>query len=114
MYLTVIFIPRFENSFNDMLQGNFYNSENLSLIRLIYEVLVAILRTYSNISFWNIASRFISLRWHEYNFVHNYRSDRLGGGVGLYLSSDLQYKFRNDLGFPEQSCACWIIVYRNS
>jgi hypothetical protein len=39
-----------------------------------------------------------------YNFVHNYRSDRLGGGVGLYLSSDLQYKFRNDLGFPEQSC----------
>ena len=27
-----------------------------------------------------------------YNFVHNHRSDRTGGGVGLYLTSEFVYK----------------------
>ena len=27
-----------------------------------------------------------------YNFVHNHRSDRTGGGVGLYKTSELVYK----------------------
>ena len=40
----------------------------------------------------------------EYNFVHNYRNDRSGGGIGLYLSLDLEYKLCNDLTFPQQSC----------
>jgi hypothetical protein len=37
-----------------------------------------------------------------YNFVHNYWPDRSGGGVGLYLTTELEYKFRNDLVFPNQ------------
>ena len=40
-----------------------------------------------------------------YNFVHNHRSDRTGGGVGLYLTSELVYKTRNDLKLFDQQCA---------
>ena len=40
-----------------------------------------------------------------YNFVHNHRSDRTGGGVGLYLTSELVYKTRNDLKLLDQQCA---------
>ena len=39
-----------------------------------------------------------------YNFVHNYRSDRPGGGVGLYLASELEYKSRIDLSFNDMEC----------
>jgi hypothetical protein len=34
--------------------------------------------------------------------VHSYRSDRSGGGVGLYLTTELDYKLRNDFAFPDQ------------
>ena len=40
-----------------------------------------------------------------YNFVHNHWSDRTGGGVGLYLTSGLVYKTRNDLKLLDQQCA---------
>ena len=40
-----------------------------------------------------------------YNFVHNHRPDRTGGGVGLYLTSELVYKTRNDLKLLDQQCA---------
>ena len=40
-----------------------------------------------------------------YNFVHNHRSDRTGGGVGLYLTSELVYKTRNDLKLLDRQCA---------
>ena len=39
-----------------------------------------------------------------YNFVHNHRSDRTGGGVGLYLTSELVYKTRNDLKLLDRQC----------
>jgi hypothetical protein len=39
-----------------------------------------------------------------YNFVHSHRNDRSGGGLGLYLSLELEYKLRKDLSFPKQSC----------
>ena len=34
-----------------------------------------------------------------YNFVHNYRTNRSGGGVGLYLDEQLQFTLRPDLQF---------------
>ena len=40
-----------------------------------------------------------------YNFVHNHRSDRTGGGVGHYLTSKLVYKTRNDLKLLDRQCA---------
>jgi hypothetical protein len=38
-----------------------------------------------------------------YNFVHNHRQHRTGGGVGIYLDSNLQYKSRNDLSFEDST-----------
>ena len=35
------------------------------------------------------------------NFVHNYRKDKTGGGVGLYLDSTLEFKTRYDLAFND-------------
>ena len=29
----------------------------------------------------------------NYNFIHKHRKNRAGGGVGLYLSNDIDYKF---------------------
>ena len=34
-----------------------------------------------------------------YSFVHKSRENRSGGGVGLYVSSNLNFKFRCDLDF---------------
>ena len=31
-----------------------------------------------------------------YNFVHNHRPDRPGGGVGMYIDADLELKCRDD------------------
>ena len=106
-----------ENTFNDMLQDKFCNCENLSLIHFNirsigrnFENLTTLLHSINNtFSIIGVSETWLrdsshSVDMNGYNFVHNYPSDRPGGGVGLYLSSDLQYKFRNDLGFPEQSC----------
>jgi len=38
-----------------------------------------------------------------YNFVHKSRENRSGGGVGLYVSSNLNFKFRCDLDFSGQT-----------
>ena len=39
---------------------------------------------------------------HGYNFVHNHRPNRPGGGVGMYIDADLEFKFRDDnwIQFP--------------
>ena len=36
-----------------------------------------------------------------YNFVHYYRKDKTGEGVGLYLDSTLEFKTRYDLAFND-------------
>ena len=36
-----------------------------------------------------------------YNFIHNHRKNKTGGGVGLYLKNDLQFKNRKDLHFSD-------------
>jgi len=40
-----------------------------------------------------------------YNFIHNYRKNKSGGGVGLYLSNHLDYKIRSDLHFGDTNSA---------
>ena len=40
-----------------------------------------------------------------YNFVHNPRKDRTGGGVGLYLADNFDFKCRPDLVFSCTECA---------
>ena len=45
-----------------------------------------------------------SINLESYNFVHNYRRDRLGGGVGLYLDNSLNYKPRSDLSCDDSEC----------
>ena len=32
-----------------------------------------------------------------FQFLHKYRQNRTGGGVGLYISNDLEFKLREDL-----------------
>ena len=38
-----------------------------------------------------------------YNVVHNHRPNRPGGGVGMYLDVDSEFKFRNDLAIDNES-----------
>ena len=43
------------------------------------------------------SSRLVDIE--NYNFIHKHRKDRAGGGVGLYLSNDIDYKIRSNLKF---------------
>ena len=38
-----------------------------------------------------------------YDFIHNPRPNRIGGGVGIYINNDLEYKSRPDLALPDIS-----------
>ena len=38
-----------------------------------------------------------------YDFIHNPRRNRIGGGVGIYVDNDLEFKPRPDLAFPDIS-----------
>ena len=40
-----------------------------------------------------------------YYFVHTHRSGKSGGGVGLYVASNLEYKSRNDLAIEDTAYA---------
>ena len=48
-----------------------------------------------------------------YNFVHNPRKDRTGGGVGLYLADNFDFKCRHDLVFSSTECAESLFVEIN-
>ena len=48
-----------------------------------------------------------------YNFVHNPRKDRTGGGVGLYLAENFDFKCRADLVFSCTECAESLFVEIN-
>jgi len=41
-----------------------------------------------------------------YNFVSIIRSDKRGGGVGLYVNNDFVFKLRNDLSFSTDVLEC--------
>ena len=38
-----------------------------------------------------------------YNFVHNHRPNRPGGGVEMYIDGDLEFKFRDELAIDNWS-----------
>jgi exonuclease III len=40
-----------------------------------------------------------------YNFIHNHRRNRTGGGVGLYISANLNYKVHKELTYSNRDCA---------
>ena len=40
-----------------------------------------------------------------YKFIHNHRIDADGGGVGLYLVENFEFKNRPDLVFQNSQCA---------
>ena len=40
-----------------------------------------------------------------YKFIHNHRIDTDGGGVGLYLAENFEFKNRPDLVFQNSQCA---------
>ena len=42
--------------------------------------------------------------WTEYNFVEQHRSNKCGGGVGIFLQNHLNYIKRNDLNISNDSC----------
>ena len=48
-----------------------------------------------------------------YSFVHNPRKDRRGGGVGLYLANNFDFKCRPDLVFSCTGCAKSLFVEIN-
>ena len=49
----------------------------------------------------------------DYNFVHNPRKDRTGGGVGLYLADNFDSKCRRDIVFSCTECAESLFVEIN-
>ena len=48
-----------------------------------------------------------------YNFVHDPRKDRTGGGVGLYLADNFDFKCSHDLVFSSTECAESLFVEIN-
>ena len=48
-----------------------------------------------------------------YNFLHKPRVTRIGGGVGLYIGENLNYKERPDLAFPVDGSAESLFVEIN-
>ena len=45
-----------------------------------------------------------------YNFVHNCRTNKAGGGVGLYLKPELEYDIRLDLTLHDMACVESVFV----
>ena len=61
---------------------------------------LSILLTYLNIKFSLIGVSH-SVDIDGFNFIYNHRSNRTGGGVGLYISDNLDFNFRPDLSFDD-------------
>ena len=105
-----------EGAFNEIIQNNLAFSESLSSIHLNIRSLGCYFNSLTNLlvsinhkfSVIGISETWLQDSLHNvdivgYNFVHDYRSDRSGGGIGLYLSLGLEYISRNDLCFPQTS-----------
>ena len=117
-----------EENFNEMLhQKNILEVNNcLSLlhlnIRSLHRNLDSLTTLLKNLelrfSFIGITETWLRDSSHHtdisgYNFVHNPRKDRTGGGVGLYLADNFDFKCRPDLVFPCTECAESLFVEIN-
>ena len=107
-----------EHKFNEKLHSHEGNSNYLSLFHLNIRSLT---RNFDDLSNFlrNIDNNFtfvgLSKTWllhlendvgiPGYNFINNPRNNKMGGGVGLYFSVDLNYKLHNDLNFNNTGCA---------
>ena len=117
-----------EENFNEMLhQKNISEVNNcLSLlhlnIRSLHRNLDSLTTLLKNLelrfSFIGITETWLRDSSHHtdisgYNFVHNPRKDRTGGGVGLYLADNFDFKCRPDLVFSCTECAESLFVEIN-
>ena len=110
-----------EGSFNKMLaenlnlnsnHSNLNNNAKLSLLHLTIRSISRKLDNFTNF-LGSLALNFsiigLTETWLDnsihlsdiegYNFIHNPRCERVGGGVGIYLSKHLEFKNRTDLAF---------------
>jgi hypothetical protein len=101
-----------ENSLNNMLSNKTTNMNCLSFMHLnmrslrrnrnqLQQLLASINNMFSVIG---ISETWLQDSTHHvdingYNFEHICRTDKAGGGVGLYITSVLEYKIRDDLCF---------------
>ena len=117
-----------EDKFNDMLQQKNISGANNCLsilhlnIRSLHRNLDSLTTLLKNVdlrfSFIGITETWLrdsSLHTDisGYNFVHNPRKDRTGGGVGLYLADNFDFKCRPDLVFSCTECAESLFVEIN-
>ena len=107
-----------EEEFNDMLAKNSTNYNSLSLLHFNIRSLSRNFNSLTDL-LANINTKFscigISETWLKssthtcdiagYNFVHNFRSSKLGGGVGLYVANEMEFKVRAYLDFVDKECA---------
>ena len=110
-----------ENQFNEMLSKN--NPIDLSLLHLNIRSLQKIFNNLSNY-LTNLNIQFsiigISETWlrddshsvdiNGYRFIHKNRPNRTGGGVGLYISENLEFKLRPDLCFDKPDVAVSLFI----
>ena len=107
-----------EDEFNDLLAKNSTPDYYLSLLHLNTRSLsrnfIGLNNLLANVN-TKLSCIGISETWLQrsahtcnissYNFVHNFRSDRAGGGVGLYDAKELEFRIREDLDLNNKECA---------
>ena len=76
------------------LERNFNNLINLLSLLDINFILIGVSETWLN-----EPSHLLDID--GYNFIHKHRPNRSGGGVGLYISNNLEFKLRSDLSFDD-------------
>ncbi|CAB3982666.1 Hypothetical predicted protein [Paramuricea clavata] len=107
-----------ECSLNNLLLNSSQNTNHLSFMHLNIRSLNCNLNSLQNLlarihnpsSVIGISETWFQNSLHQvdingYNFEHNYRSNRTGGGVGMYIASTLDYKIRYDLCFENTEIA---------
>ncbi len=105
-----------EITFSDKLTNIIATPEH-NLFSLIHLNMRSLTRNYANLTnlLANVDTKFsvigITETWLQnvehtcsiegYHFVHNHRQNRIGGGVGIYLDSNMQYRSRDDISFKD-------------
>ena len=103
-----------EDSFNQMLRNENYSDADFSLFHLNirslqrnFNNLINLLSLLDiNFTLIGVSETWLNEPSHlldidGYNFIHKHRPNRSGGGVGLYISNNLEFKLRSDLSFDD-------------
>ena len=107
-----------EDQFNDILKRKKIVKDRLSFMQVNIRSLQCNLDSLTNMllhldlkfSFIGISETWLKDISHTcdipgYKFIHNHRIDADGGGVGLYLAENFEFKNRPDLVFQNSQCA---------